>query len=260
MREGMRLTIGVIGLASGPQDAEDVESDMMFVQLGCAIAQCGHILLTSACPGLPLAVARGAQAAGGLSIGISPGRSSEEHVYKYHLPTDAYDVLIYAGSGHRGRAALTMRSSHIIIFAEGVEGHAVARDERAVTQRHKGHAETLDEFANACNEDRLIGVLTWSGGVADRRTELARYRRKNTNATDAVVLFGADPARLIARLTASYRRRYARRPTGIRAASGDQAFTLRAQSAELMQQTKSEDIRARTSRRTSWRSNGGQKE
>jgi uncharacterized protein (TIGR00725 family) len=239
----MRLTIGVMGTESG---AGGVETHVKLVQLGCAIAERGHILITEALPGLPYTVARGAQAAGGLSIGISPVLSQEEHVRRYHLPTDVYDVLIYTGLSGRRRAVLAMRSSDIIIIAGGLAG---TLDEVAIASEHTG---ALDEFAIACNEGRLFGALTGTGGVADRRFELARACRKNT---DAVVLCGADPARLVARLTAYYMRmrKRSRRLNGFRAASGDQMIAMR---AERVEQAQSESRRERTSRRPY----GGQRE
>lgn len=54
--------------------------------LGEAVAQSGCVLITGACPGLPLAAARGAKRRGGLVVGISPGLSLDEHVYKYESP------------------------------------------------------------------------------------------------------------------------------------------------------------------------------
>jgi uncharacterized protein (TIGR00725 family) len=174
-----RLTIGVMGSASGTQNPEVVQR---LTQLGRAIAERGHVLITGACPGLPYAAARGAQAAGGMSIGVSPALSLEEHVIRYGGPSDAYDVLIYTGSGLMGREVLNIHSSDMVVIAGGRSG-------------------TLGEFAIAYDEGRLIGVLTGTGGIADAVSELVRICDKETG---AILLYDEDPARLIDRLTERY--------------------------------------------------------
>lgn len=183
-----RLTFGVMGSASGRQSKESIRK---LTQLGRAIGERGHILITGACPGLPHAAARGAQAAGGLSIGISPGLSLDEHVRKYGSPTDAYDVLIYTGSGLMGREVLNIHSSDMVVIAGGRSG-------------------TLGEFAIAFDEGRLIGVLTGTGGIADRVAELVRMCDKDTG---AVVLYDDDPTRLVERLAEYYLKEHMAHPS-----------------------------------------------
>jgi len=53
----------------------------------------------------------GVREAGGSSIGISPALSLNEHVHKYHSPSDAYELLIYMGSGLMGREVTNIRSA-----------------------------------------------------------------------------------------------------------------------------------------------------
>ena len=197
MGVGTRLTIGVMGSAGGEHDEETL---VQLVRLGRAIAARSYVLVTGGCPGLPYAAARGAQAAGGLTIGISPGLSRDEHVHKYGAPTDAYDVLIYTGSGLMGREVLNIRSSDIVVIAGG-------------------HSGTLAEFAIAYDEGKLIGVLTGTGGIADRVDDLVRLCQKDTG---AAVLYDHDPVRLLDRLSEYYVTRHAAHPncfcTPVRAA------------------------------------------
>lgn len=187
MRATGRMTIGVMGSATGRQ-RKDIMLKMR--QLGRAIAEHGHIIITGACPGLPYAAALGAQEAGGMSIGISPGLTLEEHERKYGSPSDAYDVLIYTGSGLMGREVLNIHSSDMIVIAGGRSG-------------------TLGEFAIAYDEGRLIGVLTGTDGIADHVDDLVRICKKNTG---AVVLYDDDPARLIDRLTEFFLKEHAAHP------------------------------------------------
>lgn len=175
----VRYAIGVMGSASGEHDEATI---LKMVRLGRTIAERGYMLITGGCPGLPYAAARAAQEAGGLTIGISPGLSRYEHEYKYHSPTDAYDVLIYTGSGLMGREVLNIRSSDIVVFAGG-------------------HSGTLGEFAIAYDEGKLIGVLTNTGGIADHAEELVQICQKDTR---AAVLYDDNPARLLTRLIDYY--------------------------------------------------------
>ena len=160
--------------------------------LGSAIAEAGCTLITGACPGLPYDAVEGAEAAGGLVIGISPALSEQEHVERYNAPTEGFDVLIYTGSGLMGREVINIRSSDIVIIVGGRSG-------------------TLGEFAIAYDEGRLIGVLTETGGVADVIDDIVAHVEKDTG---AVVLYDSDPARLVSRLVTSYCTRHYRWPHG----------------------------------------------
>src|SRR5579871_2672907 len=115
-RGGMALKIGVMGGATGVIAQEYLDRAN---EIGRAIAKQGCILLTGGCPGLPLSAACGAKQEGGLVIGISPGLSIDEHVYKYHSPTEFHDVLIFTGSGLMGREVVNIRSSDIVVFIGG---------------------------------------------------------------------------------------------------------------------------------------------
>lgn len=176
----MRLTVGVMGSATGPMDDANLSTA---TQLGQAIAQRDCVLITGACPGLPQAAVQGAREAGGLVVGISPGLSLDEHVGKYGSPTDGFDVIIYTGSGLMGREIDNIRSSDMVVIVGG-------------------HSGTLGEFAIAYDEGRLIGVLTGTGGIADAVEELVRICDKPTG---AAVLYDDDPYRLIDRLLQYYR-------------------------------------------------------
>ncbi len=186
-RMATRLAVGVMGSASDDQDLEVLERCAL---LGRTIAERGCTLITGACPGLPYAAVEGAKAAGGLVVGISPGLSRDEHVYKYESPVEGFDVLIYTGSGLMGREVENIRSSDIVIIAGGNSG-------------------TLGEFAIAYDEGRLIGVLTGTGGVASHVSELVALFNK---ATGAQVLYDDEPVRLVERLLEYYRNEHYRRP------------------------------------------------
>ena len=183
-----QLAIGVMGSASGEHDAAVLERCNA---LGRTIAERGCTLITGACPGLSYAAVQGAQAAGGLVVGISPGLSRAEHVNKYGSPIEGFNVLIYTGSGLMGREVENIRSSDIVVIAGGNSG-------------------TLGEFAIAYDEGRLIGVLADTGGVAGSISELVDIFTKPTGAR---VLYDADPVRLIDRLLVYYNAEHFKRPS-----------------------------------------------
>ena len=184
----MKLTIGVMG-SSGGALQEEIKKKVF--RLGEAIARRDAILITGGCPGLPYEAVRGAKAQGGMTVGISPGLSVEEHQGRYRSPIDDFDVLIYTGSGLMGREITNIRSCDIIVIVGGRTG-------------------TLGELAIAYDEGRLIGVLTGTGGITEIVETIIRVSAKETG---ACVLYEEDPEKLIERLTHYYRTEHFRKPS-----------------------------------------------
>lgn len=184
----MRLTVGVMGSAA--QGQSDGEQQAAYA-LGKAIAEHGFNLITGACPGLPHQAARGARDAGGQSVGISPALSLHEHLYRYHSPADAFDVLIYTGSGLMGREVTNIHSSDMVVLVGGRSG-------------------TLGEFAIAYDEGKLIGVLRGTGGITNEVERIVETFEKDTGAR---LIYNSDPAELVAQLSETYETRHFRRPS-----------------------------------------------
>lgn len=184
----MRLTVGVMGSASHKQDAKVAK---MVFSLGQAIATRGFILITGACPGLPYECAKGARSSGGLSIGVSPALSLDEHIHKYDSPSDAYDAIIYTGSGLMGREVTNIRSSDMVIIAGGSSG-------------------TLGEFAIAYDEGKLIGILQGSGGIVEEIPKIVNQFEKDTGAQ---LIYNADPDDLIEKLSHIYTTEHYKHPS-----------------------------------------------
>ena len=182
------LKVGVmVGAGSGIPPAY---LEKAFV-LGEALADAGCVVITGACPGLPLAAARGAKQRGGTVIGISPALSLDEHAFKYESPTLAHDVLIFTGSGLMGREVVNIRSSDIVVIVGGSSG-------------------TLGELAIAYDEGKLIGVLTGTGGISDMVKDILATCNKDTGAR---VVYDDDAQRLVERLLKVYRTEHFRRPS-----------------------------------------------
>ena len=175
-----RLTIGVMGSAGGAMSA-DLASKCR--ELGAAVAGLGCVLLTGACPGLPHYAATGCHAAGGLTVGVSPAMSEQEHVERYGSPIDHIDIMIYTGAGLMGREVTSVRSCDIVIVVGGRSG-------------------TLGEFAIAYDEGRPIGVLSGTGGIADHIDDFLPIIQKETGSH---ITYDENPRRLIERCVRAYR-------------------------------------------------------
>jgi uncharacterized protein (TIGR00725 family) len=184
----MKLTIGVMGSSGGELNTE-VKKKVF--RLGEVIAERDAILITGGCPGLPYEAIRGAKAKGGMTLGISPGLSIDEHQHKYRSPIDDFDVLIYTGSGLMGREITNIRSCDIIVIVGGRTG-------------------TLGELAIAYDEGRLIGVVTGTGGITQIVENIIRVSDKQTG---ACVLYEEDPEKLVDRLIEYYRTEHYRKPS-----------------------------------------------
>ncbi len=174
-RTEMKVTMGVMGSAGGPLDPQVCAK---VFRLGEAIGRSDCILITGACPGLPHEAVKGAKSAGGLTVGISPGHTLQEHVELYDSPTDHLDVLIFTGSGLMGREITAVRSCDIVLVVGGRSG-------------------TLGEFAVAYDEGKVIGVLKGTGGIAENVDRIVAFVDKETGAE---VIYDDDPDRLVARL------------------------------------------------------------
>ena len=168
-----------MGSASGEISEESAKKCF---RLGEEIALNDCILITGGCPGLPYEAIKGAKNKGGLTVGISPGLSIYEHVYKYHCPLDGHDILIYTGSGLMGREITNIRSCDIVVIVGGRSG-------------------TLGEFSIAYDEGRLIGILEGTGGIADHAKEILNIIDKKTCSQ---VVYSDDPKELIGSLLRIY--------------------------------------------------------
>lgn len=143
-------TICLSGAAKGATVDKDYK---LAFEIGKKIAERGHTLITGATVGLPDWAAQGAKNAGGFSVGISPAVSRQEHIKKYHLPTEAYDFILFSGMHYVGRDALLVQSADAVISIGGRMG-------------------TIHEFATAFEAHKPIGVVTGVGGTGEQINEL----------------------------------------------------------------------------------------
>lgn len=147
--------------------------------LGEEIVRQDAVLVTGATTGAPYWAAIGAKEAGGFVIGVSPAVSESEHVKKYQLPLDYHDIIIYTGFGYAGRNLLLTRSADAVLITCGRMG-------------------TLNEFTVAFEDNKPIGVLTGTGGMADEIEPLLQKAHRGMGK----VIFESDPKKLVERIMA----------------------------------------------------------
>jgi len=146
-------------------------------ELGREIVAQGGIVLTGATIGVPYWAAIGAKEAGGISVGFSPAASEAAHVKTYRLPIDYYDMIIYTGFEYSGRNLILTRASDAVILACGRLG-------------------TLNEFTIAFEDQKPIGVLTGTGGMADEIKEIVA----KGNRGPGKIVYDDNPQKLVAKL------------------------------------------------------------
>src|SRR5678815_765175 len=160
----MNVKVGVMGSAG---DAPGVNNKEALAEkanaLAVALAERPTLLLTGATTGIVYVVGKAAHDAGSFHVGISPAANAAEHVDQYNLPLDACNVVIYTGFGLKGRNVVLVRSCDIVLFIAGAMG-------------------SLNEFTIAHDENKIIGCLTGTGGVADETDYLLKKFSKKTGA------------------------------------------------------------------------------
>jgi uncharacterized protein (TIGR00725 family) len=168
----MKIKVGVMGSA---EEASATAFREKAIALGGAIAARDVILLTGATTGLVYECGKAAHDAGAFHIGISPAGDEREHVERFQLPVDACDAIIYTGFGLKGRNVVLVRSCDVVLFISGSIG-------------------SLNEFTIAYDEEKVIGCLTGTGGVADEVEKIIETFPKQTKAR---VFYDSDPGRLL---------------------------------------------------------------
>jgi hypothetical protein len=165
---------------SGASKGESVEEGKKLATLaGETIAKGRHTLITGATIGLPQYAAEAYKRAGGkISVGISPATSKVEHVFKYRLPTEVYDVIIYTGMHYTGRDVFVVTSSDAVLSIGGRLG-------------------TLHESMVAIETETPIGFLEGAGGTGAKIKDVLQAAGREDSEN---ILFSYDPVELLDKL------------------------------------------------------------
>ena len=174
----MRYQIGVIGSAEdfSPEVADKAR------HVGRAIADYNCTLITGAAIGLPYEAILGARERRGLTIGIAPAMNEDEQLKKFKFKPDYFrnfDVMIYTGSGYKGRNVVNMRSCHGVVLVAGGIG-------------------SLNEVTTAYGEGKLIAVLKGTGGLADELENI--FTKLRTKVGQGEVIYHTEPEELVSKL------------------------------------------------------------
>ncbi|OGG47976.1 hypothetical protein A3D66_02790 [Candidatus Kaiserbacteria bacterium RIFCSPHIGHO2_02_FULL_50_9] len=142
--------------------------------LGREVVRQGAVLITGATTGFPLWAAIGAKEENGMSIGLSPAETEQEHVQEYKLPLDNLDVIIYTGFGYSGRNLLLTRASDAVFIGCGRIG-------------------TINEFTIAYEDGKPIGVLEGSWET----DEVIKMIIEKGHKPNSKIVFDEDPKALV---------------------------------------------------------------
>lgn len=147
--------------------------------LGREVILQGAVLVSGATTGVPLWAAKGAKLEGGMSIGMSPATSEQEHVELYKLPLEFMDFIVYTGFGYVGRDILLTRTCDAVLIGPGRIG-------------------TLHEFAVAFEDKKPMGILTgdWDTDDIIREVILKSHRADEHKE----IVFDSDPKTLVAKV------------------------------------------------------------
>ena len=143
-------------------------------ELGREIARHNSVLVTGATTGSPFWAAIGAKEEGGIVIGLSPAYNEFDHIKTYNLPVDYHDLIVYTGFGYSGRNLLLTRAADAVIITCGSMG-------------------TLNEFTIAFEDNKPIGVLTGTGGIADEIKNIVDKARRG----EGKIVYDSDPKILV---------------------------------------------------------------
>ncbi len=145
--------------------------------VGKAIAKQKCACVTGDTTGVPLYAAQGAHRNGGITVGISPAHSEEDHARRYKLPLNDMDIVIYTGFAYSGRNLLFIRSCDAVVFICGRIG-------------------TLNEFTIAFEDKKPIGILMKTGGITEEIEQILNVSQRGRKK----IIFDDDPDRLVKRL------------------------------------------------------------
>jgi len=167
----MKYKIAVSGAAAGECTIRGKE---LAIEVGKQLAKHDCVILTGATTGVPQFVAQGATQAGGLVLGFSPAATEKQHKNIYHLPLDQHSIIFYSGFGYAHRnALLTTLSDAVMVIC--------------------GRIGTLNEFTTSFEENKIIGVLLGSGGMADEIPHIIEVAQRGPGH----IIYAQDPKELV---------------------------------------------------------------
>ncbi len=176
----MKWKIGVYGSAKD-ESTNVIETAR---EIGRLLAENNCILVTGGCTGIPYEAIVSAKKYNGLTVGISPASTLQEHKEKFGFPTENFDLLVFTGFGGKGRNVVSVRTCDAAIFISGGSG-------------------TLNEFTIAYDEGKVCGILLGTGGMTSIVEGLEKNvigGRESPLKRRPDVLYESDPKKLIEKI------------------------------------------------------------
>lgn len=170
-----KYKICVMGAAETDHCGPDVNS--IAAEVGREIIRQKAALVAPVSNGIPLWAAKGAKEEGAFVVGFSPAGSYKEHIEKYKLPTDFFDIIIYTGAEFSGRNSFLVKSVDAVIIICGRMG-------------------TLNVFTLAFEENKPIGIVKGSGGIAEEVSHLIERAHRG----EGKIISEKDPKILVQKI------------------------------------------------------------
>ena len=160
----------------GSSNNSDKETARKAFEIGKELAKNNVLVLTGAGNGYPYEAAKGAFSNNGKVFGISPAKDEEEHKQNYNFPTDYFTDIEYTNLGIPGRNLPLVKEADAIIIISGQIG-------------------SLNEFTIAFHYNKVIGILSNSGGITALLKEIAEICDKNGEKRN--IVYSEEPKGLV---------------------------------------------------------------
>ncbi len=155
-------------------------------KIGKELAKKGHTVVTGGCSGIPHIVAYSAYKHGGKCIAFSPASNIEEHKNDYASPIEGYSEFVFVPKEfeHFGNKPVCYKYRNVTSIA--YVDAAIFID---------GKIGTMNEFTNAYDMGKRIGVLEGTGGIT---TSAIKVLIKEANKEfKSLLIFESDPVKLV---------------------------------------------------------------
>jgi len=191
----MNYKIGIFASAAGNETSnKDILQKARI--LGEELGKRKLTVINGACPGLPYQVSFHAAKNGATVFGYSP--ELDLLGQKKFCPNDdlsIYQKIIYTPKTFPfSRNNLVSKKYRNVISTANCDGGIII----------SGRWGTMNEFTNLFDMEKVIGVLTGTGGIAD---ELEKLNKKINKKSNAKIFFSSSPKKLIELITEELNKR-----------------------------------------------------
>lgn len=177
-----KIKVGIFGSGILNQD----KTISLARDLGKELGKKKVTIITGGCSGLPYQVAFEAHKFGSKIIGYSPVRNLKEQ--REFTPVDdlsIYSKLIYISEDfeYKANRKVSQKYRNVLSTAACDAGIIIS-----------GRWGTLNEFTNLMDMEKVIGVLTDTGGIADELPKLTTKIKKDKT---GILIFESSPKVLV---------------------------------------------------------------